>query len=140
MNLSDLHDAKVSDVAALPVSVHAALQAEYAALQARAKRIGATLDAALEMAYAGKNEAGTSHVYRDGYDVKVTTPKRVEWDVDALTAMAEGGGDAAEYIDWTPKVAESRYKAAPDRIRSQLDGARTVKLGKPKIEISEKEE
>lgn len=134
MQLGELIDASVTEVAALPVSVHAALANEYAELQARAKRIGATLDAALEMAYGGKNEPGTSHVERDGYDVKVTVPKTVSRDADQLNDMA-GDDNLLEWMDWTPKVQESRYKAAPERIRAELDKARTVKMGKAKIEI-----
>lgn len=138
MNLADLIDAKVADVAALPISVHAALQAEYAELTARTKRIGATLDAALEMAYGGKNEPGTSHIKRDGFDVKVTVPKTVAWDADVLQDMS-ATDELLEWMDWTPKVQESRYKAAPERIRAELDKARTVKMGKAKFEISKKE-
>lgn len=138
MNLADLHDASVSQVAALPVSVHAALVNEYAELQARTKRIGATLDAALEMAYGGKNEPGTSHVERDGFDVKCTVPKTVSWDADMLQDMS-ATDELLEWMDWTPKVQESRYKAAPERIRMELDKARTVKLGKAKFEIKAKE-
>lgn len=138
MNLGDLTTASVPEVAALPVSVHAALANEYAELQARTKRIGATLDAALEMAYGGKNEPGTSHIERDGYDVKVVVGKTVSWDADQLNDMA-GDDELLEWMDWTPKVQESRYKAAPARIRKQLDKARTVKLGKSKIDIKKGE-
>lgn len=138
MQLGELIDASVPEVAALPVSVHAALVNEYAELQARTKRIGATLDAALEMAYGGKNEPGTSHIERDGYDVKITVPKSVSWDADQLNDMA-GDDELLEWMDWKPAIQESRYKAAPARIREQLDAARTVKLGKAKIEIKQKE-
>lgn len=137
MNLGDLVTASVPEVAALPVSVHAEMANELADLEARTKRIKATFDAALEMAYGGKNEPGTSHVERDGYGVKVTVPKTVSWDSEQLNDMA-GDDELLEWMDWTPKVQESRYKAAPARIREQLDRARTVRLGKPKIEIKEK--
>lgn len=138
MQLGELTTASVGEVAALPVSAHAALANEYAELQARTKRIGAVLDAALEQAYGGKNEPGTSHTERDGFDIKVTVGKTVAWDAEQLNDMA-GDDSLLEWMDWTPKVQESRYKAAPERIRSQLDKARTVKLGKARIEFKVKE-
>lgn len=134
MNLGELYDAKAPEVAALPVELLATLQEEYAALTARHKRIGAVLDKALEARYGGQNAPGTSHRDDGGFDVKVTVPKTVSWDADALNDMA-GDDSLLEWMDWTPKVAESRYSAAPDRIREQLDAARTVKMGKMKVEF-----
>lgn len=139
MQLGELINASVPEVAALPVSVHAALANEYAELQARTKRIGTTLDAALEMAYGGKNEPGTSHVERDGYDVKVQTGKRVDWDKDMLYGIFDELGDGADYIEWNPNVPEARYVSAPLSIKKKLDPARTVKLAKSKITITKKE-
>jgi len=134
VNLGELYDAKATDVAAQPVEVLAALVEEYAALTTRHKRIGTVLDKALEARYGGQNAPGTSHRDDGGFDVKVTVPKTVSWDADALNDMA-GDDTLLEWMDWTPKVAESRYNAAPDRIREQLDAARTVKMGKPKFEF-----
>jgi hypothetical protein len=139
MNLADLHDANAVDVAGLPVSVLATLQEEYAALQGRTKRIGAVLDKALESRYGGQNAPGTSHREEGGFDVKVTVPKTVSWDADRLNDMA-GDDSLLEWMEWTPKVMEGRYNAAPDRIKEQLDAARTVKMGKVKVEFKRKED
>lgn len=138
MNLADLTAATVADVAALPVSVHATLANEYAELQERTKRIGAVLDAALQQAYGGQNAPGTSHIEREGYSVKVNVPKRVEWSADALQDMS-ADDTLLEWMEWKPSVAESKYKAMPERIQKQFDTARTVKLGKPAISFSKKE-
>lgn len=139
MHLADLHDSKISDVTALPASVLATLADEYAALAARTKRIGAVLDSALELRYAaGINDTGTHHRDDGGYDVKITVPKRVDWDADKLNDMA-ASDELLEWLDFVPKVAESRYKAAPQRIQDQLDTARTVKAGKAKIEFKRKD-
>jgi hypothetical protein len=138
MLLADLIDADAREVAALPVSVHAALTNEYAELQARVKRIGAVLDKGLELAYGGQNAPGTSHREVDGFDVKVSSPKRVEWDKDQLYELADQS-DYGEYVDWTPSVSETRYKGAPQRVVDALEPARTVKMGKAKIEITKKE-
>jgi hypothetical protein len=136
--LADLHDANAADVSALPVSVLATLQEEYAALQGRTKRIGAVLDKALESRYGGQNAPGTSHREDDGFDVKVTVPKRVEWDSATLEEMSVKD-EYLEWMSWSPTVGETKYNAMPDRIRAEFDKARTLKMGKTKIEISRKE-
>lgn len=136
MTLDELPNASVATVAALPVADHARLANELSTAQADVKRKAAVLDAALEMAYGGKNEPGTTHVERDGFDVKVTVAKRVEWCANTLNEMA-GDDTLLEWMDWKPSIAESRYKAAPARIQEQLDKARTVKLAKARIEIKE---
>lgn len=139
MTLADLYDnASAADVAALPIAVHKALQDEYAALQARTKRIANVLDAGLALAYGGQNEPGTSHVKRDGYDVKVSVPKRVKYDAGTLEKLAADNA-VSEYIDWKPSVSETRYKGAPEAVRTELDKARTVEMGKASFEIKEVE-
>lgn len=139
MNLADLLEASVPEVAELPVSVHAALANEYAELQDRTKRIGAVLDKALEQAYGGQNSPGTSHREIDGFDVKVSSAKRVEWSKEQLYELADQS-EYGEYIEWTPSVSETRYKGAPQRVVDALEPARTVKAGKPKIEFKRKED
>ena len=138
MNLGELKDASASDVAKLPVSVLAELQAEYAALSDRHKRIGNVLDMALQERYAnGLNGPGTTHRSEDGFDIKVTAPKRVAWDRDGLEMLCDDP-EMCEWIDWEPSVAESRYKAAPQRVKDALDPYRTVRAGKPKFEFERK--
>lgn len=138
MNLGDLTTATFAEVAALPVSVHAALVEEFAALQDRTRRIGAVLDAGLQQAYGGQNAPGTSHRERDGFDIKTTIPKSVAWDSDTLETMATDP-QVAEYVDCKLSVSEGRYKAMPQRIRDVVDRARTVKMGKVKFEFVKKE-
>lgn len=138
MHLADLHDASVADVVALPLSVLATLQEECAALEARTKRIKSVLDAALEQRYGGSNGPGTRHVTEGAFQIDVVTPKKVDWDADALNDMA-AIDELLEWIDFVPKIAESRYKAAPERIRAKLDEARTEGVGKSKITIVRKE-
>lgn len=138
MHLADLHDASVADVVALPLSVLATLQEECAALEARTKRIKGVLDAALEQRYGKSNGPGTRHVTEGAFQIDVVTPKKVDWDTDALNDMA-AIDELLEWIDFVPKVAESRYKAAPERIRKRLDEARTEGVGKSKITIVRKD-
>lgn len=138
MHLADLHDASVADVSALPISVLATLQDECAALEARTKRIKGVLDAALEQRYGKSNGPGTRHVTEGAFQIDVVTPKKVDWDTDALNDMA-AIDELLEWIDFVPKIAESRYKAAPERIRAKLNEARTEGVGKPKITIVRKE-
>ena len=137
MNLGDLYDsASAADVAALPVSDHARLANELAALEARTKRIKNVFDTAMEMAYGGQNAPGTFHRKADGYDVKTTIGKRVKWDDRTLEDLM-ARNSVAEYIDWKPSVSETRYKGAPEAVRAELDKARTVEMAKPKFEIKE---
>lgn len=138
MHLADLHDASVADVVALPLSVLATLQEECAALEARTKRIKGVLGAALEQRYGGSNGPGTRHVTEGAYDIKVTVGKRVDWDEEVLYNLSDQF-DYGEWIDWTPSVAESRYNAAPERIKIAFEPARSVKMAKAKIEIKRKE-
>lgn len=140
MNLADLNTASATDVAKLPVSVLAELQAEYAALSDRHKRIGNVLDMALQERYAnGLNGPGTIHRSEDGFDIKVTAPKRVAWDRDGLEMLCDDP-EMCEWVDWEPSVAESRYKAAPQRVKDALNPYRTEKMGKASVKISRKEE
>lgn len=93
----------------------------------------------MEQAYGGQNAPGTSHREIDGFDVKVSSAKRVEWSKEQLYELADQS-DYGEYIDWTPTVSETRYKGAPQRVVDALEPARTVKAGKPKIEFKRKGE
>lgn len=133
MNLGDLLEANAGEVAKLPACVLAALSEEYAALQSRAKRIGNVLDMALQERYAvGMNGPGTVHTSDGGFDVKAVASKRVAWDRDGLEMLCDDP-DMCEWVDWEPSVSESRYKAAPQRVKDALEPYRTVKAGKPVI-------
>lgn len=139
MHLADLHDASVADVAALPLSVLATLQEECAALEGRTKRIKSVLDAALEQRYGRSNGPGTRHVTEGAFQIDVVTPKKVDWDNALLDSATYDDPELLEWVEYVPKVSESRYKAAPERIRTKLDEARTEGVGKSKITIVRKE-
>jgi hypothetical protein len=138
MLLADLIDADAREVAALPVSVHAALANEYAELQARVKRIGAVLDKGLELAYGKRNSAGTAHQERDGFDLKQVATKKVEWSAEELRELADDA-ELEEFIEWTPKVPEATYKVLPQRLKDKLVKARTEKVQKTNFEFTKKE-
>lgn len=134
MTLGDLIEASAADVAALAVSDHARLANELAELEARTKRIKNVFDTALEMAYGGQNAPGTFHRKADGYDVKVTIPKNVKWDQDALENAPCG---LIEHIDYKMSISENTYKALPDDLKAYATDARTEGMGKAKFEIKE---
>lgn len=89
---------------------------------------------------AGINDTGTHH-RRDGdYQIAIVVPKNVSWDQDALGKAIETikgwGEDPAEYVETKLTVSETKYKAWPKPIRDLFEPARTVRQGKPKIEIA----
>lgn len=125
----------------LPVEVLANLKEQADAHAAAAAQMVAIIHGVFERRYAaGINAPGTSH-RRDGeYDIKVTLPKRVDWDAAKLAAAVETikgwGENPAEYVDTKITVAERKYDAWPSAIRDLFEPARTVKTGKPQFAVA----
>lgn len=119
------------------------------ALEAQAKQIKKELEATeqavsdllapdIAAAYGNKN-FGTVHIERDGIRLKVTTPKRVDWDGEKLAELYKSIGAAGdnpnEYIKIEYSVSEAAYNNWPSNIAEAFEPARTVKPGKMKIEV-----
>jgi hypothetical protein len=79
---------------------------------------------------------GTVRVCVEDVEVKHTVAKRVEWDTKKLDQIAAGLEDASHWIDFKLSISEKKYDAMPPVLRSQCDAARTIKHGKPKIELT----
>ena len=79
---------------------------------------------------------GTVRVVVEDCEVKHTVAKRVEWDTKKLDQIAAGLEDASHWIDFKLSISEKKYDAMPPVLRSQCDAARTIKHGKPKIELT----
>lgn len=101
------------------------------------------LNTALEQHYGEQARAsllesgrdfGVTHL-SDG-DLRVTyeLPKRVSWDQEQLTKIAEriiaAGERIQDYMDIDLSVSESRFTNWPPALREQFTSARTVKPGK----------
>lgn len=130
---------------ALPIDVLANLYTQANAHLADAQQEVAILHGVLSRRYAdGLNDTGTFHRTEGGFDIKITVPKSVSWEQDALAKACDvlrqkWEEDPSEYVDTKLSVPESKYKAWPSAIRDVFEPARTVKPGKPKFEICETE-
>ena len=143
----------VSELAAKPAADLMALSKEVKAELDRIKSLMTFIEGAIDYKYreevvqlrteSGK-ENGVVHLHDEGVKVSADLPKRVSWDQKQLKAIAEKiaaqGGDPAEYLDVTYKVAERKYTAWPESIRKAFEPARTLKTGKPVYKLSAAEE
>lgn len=125
----------------LPIDILANLKAEADAHLASASQMVAILHGVFARRYAdGLNSTGTHHRQDNGFDIKVTVPKRVEWDQAALASAVETikgwGEDPAEYVDTKISVSERKFDAWPSAVRDLFEPARTVKTGKPQFAVS----
>lgn len=125
----------------LPIDILANLKEQADAHLASASQMVAILHGVFERRYAaGLNSTGTHHRQDGGFDIKVTIPKRVEWDQAKLAGAVETitgwGENPAEYVETKISVAERKYDAWPSAIRDLFEPARTVKTGKPQFAVS----
>jgi hypothetical protein len=141
MELQNITEQPPGVLDALPIDVLAHLQEQAEAHLAEASQMVAVLHGVFSRRYAaGLNDTGT-HTRVDGdYEIKITVPKRTEWDqaqtAKAVETIKGWGQNPADYVDTKLSVSESRYKAWPPAIRDLFEPARTVKSGKPKFDVS----
>jgi hypothetical protein len=116
-------------------------------LATRAKELAAekaALEAELVRRYPVPADfTGTEHRDDGDYAVKIEVPKKVDWNADGLIAACDAleaaGEDPREFVDFAPKVSETKFKSIPERFRKLLEPARTVTPGKAKITLVRKE-
>ncbi|WP_310533171.1 hypothetical protein [Novosphingobium sp.] len=146
MTIDELADASPGVLDKLPIAVLANLQNEADRHLASAQQMQAILHGVLVRRYAaGLNDTGTHHRTDGDFDIKVTVPKTVSWDQPRLasaiaTIRDEWEGDPAEYVETKLSIMERKFDAWPAPIRDLFAPARTVKAGKPKIEIALRDE
>lgn len=121
-----------------------AKEAENAAIKARKsieQKIIATHDNVIKSQLDTDYGTGTATLEVDGEVLTLTYSKRVTWDQkqldDLYHAIAESGDGPEQYIDAKYSIAESKYKAWPEHIRSSFESAREVKPSSPKFKIKE---
>lgn len=141
MTLDELPQHPPGVLDALPIEVLVNLKKQADAHLAHVSQMQAILHGVFERRYAaGLNGPGTVHRQDGGYDIKVTVPKRVDWDQAKLSGAVETikswGEDPAEYVDTKITVQERRYEAWPSAIRDLFEPARTVKTGKPQFAVA----
>ncbi|UPT53093.1 hypothetical protein [Synechococcus phage Yong-M3-232] len=141
ITLDDLTEHPPAVLDSLPIDILANLKEQADAHLASASQMVAILHGVFERRYAsGLNSTGTHHRQDGGFDIKVTIPKRVDWNPAKLNAAVETirswGEDPAEYVDTKITVSERKYDAWPSAIRDLFEPARTVKTGKPQFVVS----
>ena len=152
-SVDDMLNMPVTELALMPPSLLAAVQAEIDTAAARMKAVTERFALALEVRYsdratehrhdAGK-DSGTIRFADGGVTVIADLAKRIDWDQAKLAQIAENiasaGEDPAEFIDTTLKVSERKYTALPESWRKGFEPARTVRTGKPKFRLVLNEE
>jgi len=88
-----------------------------------------------------KKEFGAVNITFDGYKITSTIPKKVEWDQEKLgnlfEAIMQAGDKPSNYMKMELKVAEKEYNAFVPEVKAMFAEARTVKPGKPTVNIEE---
>lgn len=107
------------------------------------------LNTALEQRYGEQARAallesgrdfGVTHLSDDDLRVTYELPKRVSWDQEQLTKIAErivsAGERIQDYMDIDLSVSESRFNNWPPALKEQFTSARTVKPGKASYRLA----
>jgi hypothetical protein len=98
------------------------------------------VERAKQLRLAQGKDSGVVH-FDDG-EVRVTAdlPKKVEWDQaklgDLVTRITAAGENAAQYVEISYRVSETKFNAWPESLRSQFIPARTLKVGKPAYRLA----
>lgn len=152
-SVDDMLNMPVTELALMPPSLLAAVQAEIDVAIDRMKAVTERFALALEVRYAARasecrqaegKDTGTIRFEDDGVTVIADLPKRIDWDQAKLAQIADNiasaGEDAAEFIDTKLSVSERKYTALPESWRKGFEPARTVRNGKPKFRLVLNEE
>lgn len=87
---------------------------------------------------------GTATIKADDYVLKVTLPKKIKWDNDALADIRQkiiaDGAHPEEYMKAEYKVSETAYKNWPSHIRKAFEPARTVAIGAASFKYERKDD
>ena len=145
----DIAEMSVSQLAALPASQKAEIDKNLDEAIAWLKKARIKFDAALDAAYGeqartvlrdSERDFGTAHINDGALHIKFELPKKVSWDQQQLTQIAErivASGEKVEaYIDVKLSVSETRYTNWPPALQQQFADARTVDSGKPSFTLS----
>ena len=98
-------------------------------------------EAAIQEALKAKDEPYGS-ISVAGFSISI--PKKVTWDQAKLAAIADdiqkSGEKVSDYIKVSFDVAESKFKAWPEAIRTPFMAARTVQQGNPSVKLATEKE
>jgi uncharacterized coiled-coil protein SlyX len=138
----------VTELALMPPTLLAAVQAEIDVATERMKAVTERFALALEVRYAAQasecrqhegKDTGTIRFEDEAVTVIAELPKRIDWNQAKLAQIAakiaSAGEDPAEFIDTKLSVSERKYGALPESWRKGFEPARTVRTGKPKFRL-----
>ncbi len=141
---ADIAEMSVSQLAALSPEQKREVDKNLDAAIDWLKKARTKFDAALDQCYGEQARAalresgrdfGTAHISDGPLHIKFELPKKVSWNQQQLTEIAErivASGDKVEgYLDVKLSVPESRYTNWPPVLQQQFAAARTVDSGKP---------
>ena len=146
---ADLAEMSVSQLANLPPAQLVEADANLDHLIDWAKKTRTKLDAALDQRFGEQGRTalrdsgrdfGTAHISDGPLRLKFELPKKVSWNQQQLTEIAErivASGEKVEgYLDIKLSVSESRFTNWPPALQQQFAAARTVDSGKPSFTLS----
>lgn len=121
------------------------LKREEAALANERKRFEAELvqlkDNELKAALDKDYGTGSKSFTEGDYKLRITVPKRVDWDQETLGLIAQNiaasGDSITNYAATKYEIKETHYNAWPSYIKKAFEPARTVKAGNPIVAIEE---
>ena len=146
---ADIAEMSVNQLAVLPQKQKAEIDKNLDESLDWIKKARAKFDAALDIAYGeqartalreSERDFGTVHINDGTLHIKFDLPKKVSWDQQQLTQIAERIVASSEkveaYIDVKLSVSETRYTNWPPALQQQFAAARTVDSGKPSFTLS----
>ncbi len=149
----DIAEMSVSQLAKLPPAQKREIDLNLDHAIAWLKQARTKFDAALLQCYGEQAKAallesgrdfGTVHITDGQLRIKFELPKKVNWNQQQLSAIAErivtSGEKVESYIDIKLSVSESRYTNWPPVLQQQFSTARTVDAGKPSFTLTIAEE
>lgn len=149
LSLEQAQAMSIGELAGVTASELMRVQTEAANYLRNAKDLKDWIDGAIAMKYEPKvselrtqlgKDTGTVHFEDDGVRITSDLPKKPVWDQAQLSEIAQriaaSGDNPAEFLDITYKVAERKYTAWPENLRTVFEPARTLKTGKPTFRLS----
>ena len=146
---ADIAEMSVNQLAVLPQKQKAEIDKNLDESLDWIKKARAKFDAALDIAYGeqartalreSERDFGTVHINDGTLHIKFDLPKKVSWDQQQLTQIAERIVASSEkveaYIDVKLSVSETHYTNWPPALQQQFAAARTVDSGKPSFTLS----
>lgn len=131
------------EIEAMPLEQLGAVYGDAKATAAKVAKEKARLTAIICRRFSDELEnftTGTTTIVRGDVELKVSAPKRVDWDQAALaklekTIREDWKSSPEEYMTIKRSVSESAYNGWPSALQAPFEDARTVKAGSKTLEF-----